>query len=85
MRGAMNFDEAVCAGRPAFNWLESGQVLGYEPKDRTVRMLPYPATPGAWRTAPLYGVLLPEEGWGHHCGCSCWHCRNEATLTGLEE
>jgi len=66
--------EATQASQPAYNHLEGGAVLRYEPADGRIAVLSYPATPSKWREASEFLGLVPADGWQHLPGCGCGLC-----------
>lgn len=75
----LTFDEVTAAGKVASCQLPGGALLRYDPRQGRVSILPYPATPSAWKGAAAYLGDLPEDGWSHYPGCACEVCAAAAS------
>lgn len=75
----MRFEEVLLVGKRAFNQQQGGGLLRYEPADRRIHALDYPATPKEWQYAPCYEGPVPDSGWTHWIGCSCRFCTPETS------
>lgn len=70
----VTFDEVTDAGKAASYQLPGGALLRYDPSDRSVRLLRYPATPHLKNETVLVATSIPDADWSHHLACTCACC-----------
>jgi len=80
----MTFDEVTAAGRAASCQLPGGALLRYDPGDRSVRLLRYPAPPYLAKMAPPFAGPIPQSEWCHHLGCTCACCQRTDVALSVE-